>query len=55
MIVCDISNVLAGGTGAGVVAGVRHEIRLGHLVLLLVLHHVFYHRVMATLNGNYGD
>lgn len=48
----DIPDVLAGGVAAGVTAGVSHEVSFGDLVLLLVLHGVLYHRVLAAEKKN---
>lgn len=48
MIMCDIPDVLTSGVVAGIVPGVRHKVSICHLILLLVLHHVFCHCIMAT-------
>lgn len=48
MIMRDVPDVLAGGVGARVAACVRHEVRLRHLILLLVLHHMLHHCCVAA-------
>lgn len=48
MIMRDVPDMLASGVVAGIVPGVRNKVCICHLILLLVLHHVFYHCIMAT-------
>lgn len=48
MIVGNISDMLARGVAARVMASVRHEVRIGDLVLLFVLHDVFHHCIMTA-------
>lgn len=48
MVVCDVTDVLTSGISTRVAAGVCHEVSVGHLILLFMFHHMFYHGGVAA-------
>lgn len=48
VVMSDILDVLAGSAAARVVPGVRQEVRVGDLALLLVLERVLHHGLVAA-------
>lgn len=48
MVVGNIPDVLASRVPTWIMPCVRHEVSFSDLILLLVLHHMFYHRIVAT-------